>query len=117
MMMGRARCMVLMVLLSMASPCAAQNPPAARNPAPPNGAPQLRDPKACSQPQQPRSGSDPRAPDAGNQNLSQTLEQSEGVICPPDIDPDITAPTPRGGAMSVIPPPGSPGGDPTVRPK
>ena len=32
-------------------------------------------------------------------------------------DPDIRAPTPQGGSMPVIPPPGSPGGDPNIRPK
>jgi hypothetical protein len=51
-------------------------------------------------------------------NLSQKLAKSEGVICPPThVDPEIKAPTPPGGAMPVIPPPGSPGGDPSVRPK
>ncbi len=34
------------------------------------------------------------------------------------IDPDMHAPTPNTGANTpVIPPPGSPGGDPNVRPK
>ncbi|HEY4405041.1 MAG TPA: hypothetical protein VGN55_10325, partial [Xanthobacteraceae bacterium] len=49
--------------------------------------------------------------------LSDKLAQTDGVICPPNVDPDIRAPTPQGGTMPVIPPPGSPGGDPTVRPK
>ena len=34
-----------------------------------------------------------------------------------EVHPDITAPTPQGGRMPVIPPPGSPGRDPSVRPK
>jgi hypothetical protein len=29
----------------------------------------------------------------------------------------MRAPAPEGGNMPVIPPPGSPGGDPTIRPK
>lgn len=54
-----------------------------------------------------------------NGNLSDKLAQSGGVICPPDqMDPEIKAPTPPGsGTMPVIPPPGSPGGDPHVQPK
>ena len=42
---------------------------------------------------------------------------SDGVMCPPNVDPGIKAPTPEVGKMPVIPPPGSPGGDPSVRPK
>ena len=50
-------------------------------------------------------------------NLSDTLAQSDGVLCPPSVDPDIKAPTPNAGKMPVIPPPGSPGGNPNVQPK
>jgi hypothetical protein len=32
---------------------------------------------------------------------------------PPGVDPEIRAPTPDAGNTPVIPPPGSPGGDPT----
>jgi hypothetical protein len=65
------------------------------------------DPKACA-PRQETTG----AP------LGDKLAQTDGVICPPaGVDPDIRAPTPQSGTMPVIPPPGSPGGDPTVRPK
>lgn len=50
--------------------------------------------------------------------LSDKLARSDGVLCPPaGIDPEIRAPTPETGNMPVIKPPGSPGGDPTVRPK
>lgn len=53
-----------------------------------------------------------------NRDLSEKLAQSGGVICPPPhADSEIRAPTPPGGAMPVIPPPGSPGGDQSVRPK
>jgi hypothetical protein len=53
-----------------------------------------------------------------NGNLSDKLARSDGVICPPpQVDPEIRAPTPPGGAMPVIPPPGSPGGDRSVQPK
>ena len=51
-------------------------------------------------------------------NLSDQLARSGGVICPPSqVDPAIKAPTPPGGSMPVIPPPGSPGRDPKVQPK
>jgi hypothetical protein len=54
----------------------------------------------------------------GKENLSDKLARSEGVICPPvRVDPDIEQPTPPGGNMPVIPPPGSPGGDQSVKPK
>jgi hypothetical protein len=52
-----------------------------------------------------------------NKTLSEKLDQTAGVICPPDIDPAIKAPTPNAGKTPVIPPPGSPGGDPSVQPK
>jgi hypothetical protein len=50
-------------------------------------------------------------------DLSNNLAQSGGVICPPDVDPNMKAPTPNTGKMPVIPPPGSPGGNPNVQPK
>ena len=38
-----------------------------------------------------------------NKTLSEKLDQSAGVICPPDIDPAIKAPTPNAGKTPVIP--------------
>jgi hypothetical protein len=50
--------------------------------------------------------------------LGDKLARSDGVLCPPaGVDPEIRAPTPDTGNTPVIPPPGSPGGDPSVRPK
>jgi hypothetical protein len=50
--------------------------------------------------------------------LGDKLARSDGVLCPPSgVDPEIHAPTPDGGNTPVIPPPGSPGGDPNIRPK
>jgi hypothetical protein len=57
------------------------------------------------------------ARDSSNQNLSDKLDRTNGVICPPNVDPGIKAPTPEAGKMQIIPPPGSPGGDPSVQPK
>jgi hypothetical protein len=108
-MLDRFRCVgALILLLGVTLPCAAQNAPA----------PQTRDPNACSNDRQLQAGrAAPRSPESGDQSLSEKLTQTDGVICPPDIDPDIKAPTPEAGRMPVIPPPGSPGGDPTLRPK
>jgi hypothetical protein len=50
--------------------------------------------------------------------LSDRLAQSDGVMCPPnEVDRQMPKPPPEEGKTPVIPPPGSPGGDPTVRPK
>jgi hypothetical protein len=65
----------------------------------------------------PQSPSTPNATTGSGTNLSERLAQSDGVLCPPNVDPGIKAPTPDTGRMPVIPPPGSPGGDPDVQPK
>jgi hypothetical protein len=65
-------------------------------------------------------GSPPISPGetTGSANLSDQLSRSKGVICPPaGIDPGISVPPIGGGRMPVIPPPGSPGGDPSIVPK
>ena len=52
--------------------------------------------------------------------LSHQLDRSGGVIHPPtNIDPGLTHPAPEVGShsMPVIPPPGTPGGNPDVKPK
>jgi hypothetical protein len=50
--------------------------------------------------------------------LGDKLAKSDGVLCPPSgVDPEIRAPTPDTGNTPVLPPPGSPGGDPNLRPK
>jgi hypothetical protein len=53
-----------------------------------------------------------------NEPLADKLTKSDGVLCPPaGVDPEIHAPTPDAGNTPVIPPPGSPGGNPDIRPK
>lgn len=56
-------------------------------------------------------------PGDSSKTLSDKLDQGGGVICPPNVDPGIKRPAPETGKMPVIPPPGSPGGDPKVQPK
>jgi hypothetical protein len=74
-------------------------------------------PKACAPGErlQPGQGG-PKVPETTGQNLSDKLARNEGVLCPPNVDPNIKAPTPETGKMPVIPPPGSPGGDQSVKP-
>ena len=53
-----------------------------------------------------------------DKSLSDQLAASRGVICPPaGVDPQMQKAPPEGGTMKVIPPPGSPGGNPGVQPK
>ena len=89
--------------------------------APSEPAPQKLDPKACADGNRMTHGdiqeNQGRAP--ADENLSDKLARTDGVICPPPgLDPSIQAPAgPNSSNMPVIPPPGSPGGDPSVRPK
>lgn len=89
---------------------------------------QSADPANPANPPQPQAGAacppDVRgnAPTVGGPtpppNLSDTLADSKGVICPPaGVDPEMHVPPPGGGELKVIPPPGSPGGNPNVVPK
>ncbi len=93
------------------SPLEAQEAPA--------GSPKAIDPKPCSDPAiETRRQANPDHNRGSNETLSDKLENSNGVLCPPpEVDPDIKAPTPDGGRTPVIPAPGTPGGDPTVQPK
>jgi hypothetical protein len=83
--------------------------------------PSVVDPKGCASHEMQTDGKAPdgKAPEAkAGEPLSDKLARTGGVICPPNVDPEIKAPTPQSGnKMPVIPPPGSPGGDPSVQPK
>ena len=98
---------------------AAQSPAKTQTPVAPKT--EQLDPKACAN-SDTRStvgqGGDAQDRKTGETSLSEKLARSDGVICPPaNVDPEIKAATPPGGSMPVIPPPGSPGGDQSVRPK
>ena len=60
----------------------------------------------------------PAVPPASG-TLSSDLNRSGGVIIPPaGIDPEIKqTPPATGSTMPIIPPPGTPGGNPGVKPK
>ena len=63
-------------------------------------------------------GEPPTVGGGSSEPLSDKLAQSKGVICPPaGVDPQMQIAPPSGGHLKVIPPPGSPGGDPNVQPK
>lgn len=73
-------------------------------------------------PQAPAAAPDRNCPPETRQNrpgatLSDKLAESRGVICPPGVDSAMTQKPAAGGAIRVVPPPGSPGGDPNVQPK
>ena len=76
----------------------------------------------------PSAGGDKAAPTQPDEDLSASsagslshqLNRSGGVIHPPaNIDPGLTKPAPDLGphSMPVIPPPGTPGGNPDIKPK
>jgi hypothetical protein len=79
--------------------------------------PSAVDPKGCAPSE--RLQTDGKAPDGkAGDTLSDKLARTDGVICPPNVDPEIKAPTPQSGnKMPVIPPPGGPGGDQSIQPK
>jgi hypothetical protein len=93
---------------------AAQGRPANPPVAPP---PTHVDPKGCAPGERLQTDGTGAPQHKSNEPLSDKLARTDGVLCPPNVDPDIKAPTPPGGAMPVIPPPGSPGGNPNVQPK
>ena len=113
--MRRAAWTLAVVLLGAAA-ARAQDRPAPPQQLPPSAV----DSKACAPGDRLEPGAtNPTAPPATTgESLSEKLARTDGVICPPNVDPAIKAPTPESGSKTpVIPPPGGPGGDPTVRPK
>ena len=99
------------ILWAALAAAALSSPVLAQSPAP--------DHKACNPGERlQQSDSGPKAPaTTTGENLSEKLARTEGGIYPPATDPDIKAPTPDAGKTPVLPPPGAPGGDQTVRPK
>jgi hypothetical protein len=93
----------------------AQDRPAA--PPPAATQPPHVDPKGCAPGERMQTDGAGAAQQKSGEPLSDKLARTDGVLCPPNVDPEIRAPTPQGGKMPVIPPPGSPGGDQSVQPK
>jgi hypothetical protein len=115
---------VLVCCVLMAAPgvAGAQAPPAPATP-PAQTAPPAPQRAANCAAMQPPPNAGIAAPDGTTtgqraEPLGDKLAASDGVLCPPaGVDPEIRAPTADTGNTPVIPPPGSPGGDPTIRPK
>jgi hypothetical protein len=96
------------VLCHAAAPLSAQERPSAPS----------ADPNACAPGQRLQPGEQtPRVPNQPGETLSDRLARSDGVLCPPEMNPAIRVPTPEAGRTPIIPPPGAPGGDQDVRPK
>ena len=109
-------------LVALSGVAVAQAPPAPATPPAQTAPPATGRASNCA-PMQPAPQHGTAAPEGSTtgqrtEPLSDKLARSDGVLCPPaGIDPEIRAPTPDTGKTPVIPPPGSPGGDPTIRPK
>jgi hypothetical protein len=107
------------MLLAVSGAAIAQAPPTPATPPQQTAPPATRDCVAAG----PGGNPDNASPDGSTVGragdaLGDKLARSNGVLCPPSgIDPEIRAPTPETGDKPVILPPGSPGGNPNVRPK
>jgi len=100
----------------------AQAPPAPATPPAQTAPPQPQRASDCTptKPVPPRGTVVPEGSTTGQagESLGDRLAKSNGVLCPPaGVDPEMRAPTPDTGNTPVIQPPGSPGGDQSVRPK
>ncbi len=109
-------------VLMLASAAHAQAPASPATP-PAQTATQPEPQAANCAPMAPKSGTGTTTKDGAtvgrsNEALGDKLARSDGTLCPPsNVDPQMRATAPETGKMPVIPPPGSPGGDPSVRPK
>jgi hypothetical protein len=117
----KPRFFVSCVLMAVSGVASAQAPPVPATPPAPTAPPAVARANDCAPTQPvPRGTVAPEGGTTGQraEPLGDKLARSDGVLCPPPgVDPEIRAPTPDAGNTPVIPPPGSPGGDPTVRPK
>ena|SRR5437868_5327884 len=120
-MMMKSALLISSLLLASAGSAFAQAPPSPSTPAQQTAPPPPNRPENCAPMEK---GAHPGAAPEGQttgqarEPLGDKLARSDGVLCPPaGVDPEMRAPTPDAGKTPVIPPPGSPGGDQTQRPK
>ena len=118
--MTRHALILTFALMASVEGAAAQAPPTATSPPPPTATASADNcaPNAKSAMTRPNIEPGTTTGQAA-EPLGDRLAKSDGVLCPPPgVDPEIRAPTPpNAGNTPVIPPPGSPGGNPDVRPK
>ena len=108
------RLMLLGLACLLATAASAQAPPQTKAPA----RPAQNSPEPCANATIGQGNDiDTKTLPARDKTLSDKLASSNGVICPPPVDPAMKRPTPSGGSMPVFPPPGTPGGDPNIQPK
>ncbi|UFW50965.1 MULTISPECIES: hypothetical protein [Bradyrhizobium] len=109
------------LLIAASGSAIAQAPPAPATPPQQTAPPSPQHAASCTPQDRPNRATAPDGTTTGQarEPLGDKLAKSDGVICPPaGVDPEMHAPAPSTeGSMPVIPPPGSPGGDQTVRPK
>jgi len=109
------------LVIAGTSAAIAQSPPRPATPPQATAPPSTQRAADCAPQDRPNRVTAPDGTTTGQSRepLGDRLAKSDGVLCPPaGVDPEMHAPAPStDGAMPVIPPPGSPGGDPTVRPK
>lgn len=109
------------IAMTASGVAAAQAPPAPATPPAPTAPPPARAINCAPMQQRVQPGaaaSEGTTTGQRTEPIGDKLARSDGVLCPPaGVDPEIRAPTPDAGNTPVIPPPGSPGGDPTIRPK
>ena len=110
-------------LIAASTGAGAQAPPGPTTPPAQTAPPSPSRTANCAPMQQPTPNSGTPVPEGQTtgqraEPLGDKLARSDGVLCPPaGVDPEMRAPTPDAGKTPVIPPPGSPGGDPSLRPK
>jgi hypothetical protein len=108
------------VMIAVSGAAIAQAPPTPTTPPAQTATPPARAHNCAPMESTPQGNIAPQGTTTGQraEPLGDKLARSDGVLCPPaGVDPAIRAPTPDTGNTPVIPPPGSPGGDPTIRPK
>ncbi|MDH2347559.1 hypothetical protein [Bradyrhizobium sp. SSUT77] len=107
------------LLIAASGSAIAQAPPAPATPPQQTAPPSAQHATSCTPQDRPNRSPDGTTTGQSREPLGDKLAKSDGVLCPPSgVDPEMHAPAPDTGANTpVIPPPGSPGGDPTVRPK
>ena len=108
------------VMIALSSPAFAQAPPTPTTPPAQTATPPARVNNCVPTQSTPQGDIAPQGTTTGQraEPLGDKLAKSDGVLCPPaGVDPQMHAPTPDAGNTPVIRPPGSPGGDPTIRPK